>query len=189
MNIIRDGLALGGGLPASVGPPGAVEPSDAILDGDAPDAPLTLASQASPPVDIGVETEDPTGDTEGASSPNAILRQWTAGEAVAACYAVLAANRRQSQSTVVERAEAAKNYYPKFVADGVKKGIWTSGKNGDPTVEDSVASRAIFVAEGKNKGKSPLLTNFQEVTKVVRNEILPLVKGHLGPTQEPPGPM
>jgi len=43
-----------------------------------------------------------------------------------------------------------------------------------------------LVADKKNKGKSPIIAKFQDVTKVVRKEIFPLVKKHLGPTQEPP---
>jgi len=49
-----------------------------------------------------------------------------------------------------------------------------------------VKVRARFLTAGKNKGKSPILTKFQEVTKTVRNEILLLVKKHLGPNLEPP---
>mmetsp|Transcript_88 Transcript_88/g.280 ORF Transcript_88/g.280 Transcript_88/m.280 type:complete len:132 (-) Transcript_88:406-801(-) len=42
-----------------------------------------------------------------------------------------------------------------------------------------------FLTDGKIKGKCPILTNFQDVTRTARNEILPLMK-QLGPNDEPP---
>mmetsp|Transcript_13135 Transcript_13135/g.37003 ORF Transcript_13135/g.37003 Transcript_13135/m.37003 type:complete len:141 (+) Transcript_13135:3407-3829(+) len=70
---------------------------------------------------------------------------WAVGEVIAACFSALATNRRPSQATLVARAGAARDFYPKFAAGAVKKGIWKPGLNGDPLVEDSISMRATFL--------------------------------------------
>ena len=114
------------------------------------------------------------------SSPN-----WTTPEVIAACYAVLAANRKKGDQYKTKRADIAVDYYKKMATDLIRKGVWVPGKGGHPTLEASVHYRTKFPLTGHNKGKSPLYTKYGECTRVVHNTILPMVSRLLGPDKKP----
>jgi len=80
---------------------------------------------------------------------------------VVAAVPALAANRQQSQSTLVARAEADKAFYPKFAEDAVKNGIWTPGKKGDPTVEENTKVRAGYITTARTRGRTQSSPSFK----------------------------
>jgi len=128
------------------------------------------------------QAEKSSGDVQVRSAPKGA--SWAVDRGIVACFSALAAERRQSQASLVASAGAAKHSCPKLAADAVKKGTWTPAKNGDPLVEESIKLRATFLSEGKSKGKNSILTKFPLVTNIVKNEILPAVKKNLGPSLE-----
>mmetsp|Transcript_26415 Transcript_26415/g.74333 ORF Transcript_26415/g.74333 Transcript_26415/m.74333 type:complete len:399 (-) Transcript_26415:43-1239(-) len=140
-----------------------------------------LMQQPTPEPVGDVDDDDDEGD-EGARSGAKKAKSWQVSETVAAVLAVLAANRQSPQAAQVVRAETAKEFYPKFLADEIKKGLPLEGLG----IDDSVQVRTMFARTGKNKGKSPLYTRFAEVTKTVQNDLLPLLSLNLGPDKKPP---
>eukprot|EP00873_Tetraselmis_striata_P020997 jgi/Tetstr1/441261/TSEL_029512.t1 len=105
--------------------------------------------------------EDGIGDGEGAAAPTIKANsKWALGEVLVAVRCVLAANRSKSTQTVLKRAKLAQSFFNKFASD--------------------------VVALGKNKGKSPLFTKHAEIVKTVQNEIMPILRRHLGPDEKPP---
>eukprot|EP00873_Tetraselmis_striata_P012542 jgi/Tetstr1/432806/TSEL_022158.t1 len=153
---------------------------------DADDA-IADASPALISPEVESACEDGIGDGEGAAAPTVKANsKWALGEVLVSVRCVLAANRSKSTQTVLKRAKLARSFYNKFASDVVALGIWTPGKDGHPTIEESYERRTSFTESGKNKGKSPLFTKHAEIVKIVQNEILPILRRHLGPDEKPP---
>jgi len=67
------------------------------------------------------------------------------------------ANKKKAKETQVDRVSFAKQAYPKFCQDLVKKNAWTS----HITVEESTAYRTPYLPTGRKKGKSPLVSTLR----------------------------
>ena len=148
------------------------------------------AASESLPDEGNKENEDVNAKTDNGNKKDGgkkeVAPNWTTPEVIAACYAVLAANRKKADQTKIKRADICVEFYKKMAGDLINKGVWVpGGKDGHPTVEDSLAWRSKYPLTGKNKGKSPLYTKYAEATKAVHNEILPLAMRLPGPDKKP----
>eukprot|EP00873_Tetraselmis_striata_P018411 jgi/Tetstr1/438675/TSEL_027225.t1 len=107
---------------------------------DADDA-IADASPALISPEVESACEGGIGDGEGAAAPTVKANsKWALGEVLVAVRCVLAANRSKSTQTVLKRAKLARSFYNKFASDVVALGIWTPGKDGHPTIEESCAA-------------------------------------------------
>lgn len=117
---------------------------------------------------------DPLAPQEG--KPKESIPNWKTPEILAAVYTVMAANREKPEATLVDRAQFAAECYGKFCSDMVEKGVWEPGKNGLPSVEDSVRWRTAFTLTWKCKGQSAIFAKVKDMKTAVANDILPLLR-------------
>ena len=121
------------------------------------------------------EVEDKENEDTNKAKKDSVSK-WTTPEVIAAVYAVLAADRKKADQTMVARATAFVEFYRKMAVDLIETRVWVPyGKEGHPSLDASVKFRTTYPLSGKNKGKCPMYTKFKEALKLFKTLSYPLL--------------